>query len=139
MPDDAIVQYSHLAKKAELAARLRQDPSEQQMQIMQMQQQLAMQEAQLQVAKLEAEVQKIQSDAAVNMAKATDMTQIEPQIKVAELQQELQIARENLSLRRDLAGMTKETRENQSQTQAAAKLATTAMNTTQRNGQNTQN
>ena len=36
VPDDAIVQYSHLAQKAELASRLRQDPSEEQMQIMQM-------------------------------------------------------------------------------------------------------
>ena len=99
VPDDAIVQYSHLAKKAELAARLRQDPSEEQMQIMQMQQQLAMQEAQLQVAKLEAEVRKLQSDAAVNIAKTQDMTDIQPQLKVAELQQELQMAQENLQLR----------------------------------------
>ena len=69
IPDDAIVQYSHLAQKAELAARLRQDPSEEQMQMMQMQQQLAMQEAQLQVAKLEAEVRKLQSEAAVNVSR----------------------------------------------------------------------
>ena len=63
VPDDAIVQYSHLAQKAELASRFRQDPSEEQMQLMQMQQQLAMQEAQLQVAKLEAEVRRFQTDA----------------------------------------------------------------------------
>jgi hypothetical protein len=136
VPDDAIVQYSHLAKKAELASRLRQEPSEEQMQVMQMQQQLAMQEAQLQVAKLEAEVRKLQSDTAVNIAKTQEMAEIEPQLKMAELQQELQIAQDNLALRRELAGMTNETRQTQAQTSAAAKLATTAMNTAARNGQN---
>ena len=139
VPDDAIIQYSHLAKKAELAARLRQDPSEEQIQVMQMQQQLAMQGAQLEVAKLEAEVRKLQSDTAVNIAKTQEMAEIEPQLKMAELQQELQIAQENLALRRELAGMTNETRQTQAQTSAAAKLATTAMNTAARNGQNTQN
>lgn len=136
IPDDAIVQYSHLAKKAELASRLRQDPSEEQMQLMAMQQQLAMQEAQLTVAKLEAEVQKLQSDAALNMAKAQDTAETQPVIDMAKLQSELQIARENLALRRELAGMTQQTRESQSQTQAAAKLATTAMNNASKNGQN---
>lgn len=136
IPDDAIVQYSHLHKKAELATRLRNDPSEQQIEIMQMQQQLQMQEAQLQVAKLEAEVRKLQSDAAVNIAKTQEMADINPQLKLAELQQELQIAQENLQLRRELAGMTQQTRQSQAQTQAAAKLATTAMNTAARNGQN---
>ena len=138
VPDDAIVQYSHLAKKAELAARLRQDPSEQQMQIMQMQQQLAMQEAQLQVAKLEAEVRKIQSDAAVNVAKVQDIADVQPQLKAAELQQELQMAQENLQLRRELADLTNNTRQTQAQTSAAAKLATTAMSTAAKKGQPTQ-
>ena len=136
IPDDAIVQYSHLAKKAELAARLRQEPSPEQMQIMQMQQQLAMQEAQLQVAKLEAEVRKLQSEGAVNVAKVQDIADVQPQLRMAELQQELQMAQENLQLRRELADLTNTTRRSQSETQAAAKLATTAMNTTNRTGQN---
>ena len=139
VPDDAIVQYSHLAQKAELASRLRQDPSEEQMQIMQMQQQLAIQEAQLQVAKLEAEVRKLQSEAAVNIAKTQDVSQVQPQLKMAELQQELQMAQDNLELRRELADLTNTTRQSQAQTSAAAKLATTAMNQAGRNGQNTQN
>lgn len=135
IPDDAIVQYSHLAKKQELASRLRQDPSEQQMQLMQMQQQLAIQEAQLQVAKLEAEVMKLQSEAQHNAAKAQDITQIQPQLRVAELQAELQQAQQNLQLRRELADLTNNTRQTQAQTSAAAKLATTAMNTAARKGQ----
>ena len=139
IPDDAIVQYSHLAKKAELAARLRQDPSEEQMQIMQMQQQLAMQEAQLQVAKLEAEVRKLQSEGAMNIAKVQDISEVQPQLRMAELQQELQMAQENLQLRRELANLTNTTRQTQAQTSAAAKLATTAMNTANKNGRNTQN
>ena len=136
IPDDALVQYSHLAKKAELAARLRQEPSPEQMQIMQMQQQLAMQEAQLQVAKLEAEVRKLQSEGAVNVAKVQDIADVQPQLRMAELQQELQMAQDNLQLRRELADLTNTTRRSQSETQAAAKLATTAMNTTNRTGQN---
>ena len=135
IPDDDIVQYSHLAKKQELASRLRQDPSEQQMQLMQMQQQLAIQEAQLQVTKLEAEVMKLQSEAQFNAAKAQDITQIQPQLKVAELQAELQQAQQNLQLRRELADLTNNTRQTQAQTSAAAKLATTAMNTAARKGQ----
>lgn len=136
IPDDAIVQYSHLSKRAELAARLRQEPSPEQMEIIQMQQQLAMQEAQLQVAKLEAEVRKLQSEGAVNVAKVQDIADVQPQLKIAELQQELQMAQDNLQLRRELADLTNTTRRSQSETQAAAKLATTAMNTTNRTGQN---
>ena len=139
IPDDAIVQYSHLAKKAELAARLRQEPSPEQMQIIQMQQQLAMQEAQLNVAKLEAEVRKVQSEGAMNIAKVQDIAEVQPQLRMQELQQELQMARENLQLRRELADLTNTTRRSQSETQAAAKLATTAMSTTNRTGQNSQN
>ena len=139
IPDDAIVQYSHLAQKAELAARLRQDPSPEQMEMMQMQQQLAMQEAQLQVAKLEAEVRKLASDTAVNVSKAQDIADVQPQLRVAELQQELQLAQENLQLRRELSNLTNRTRQTQAQTSAAAKLATTAMNTANKTGQNSQN
>ena len=139
IPDDAIVQYSHLSKRAELAARLRQEPSPEQMQIMQMQQQLAMQEAQLQVAKLEAEVRKLQSEGAVNVAKVQDIADVQPQLRVAELQQELQMAQENLQLRRELSDLTNNTRQAQAQTSAAAKLATTAMQNASKGSRNSQN
>ena len=139
IPDDAIVQYSHLAKKAELAARLRQEPSPEQMQIMQMQQQLAMQEAQLQVAKLEAEVRKLQSEGAINVAKVQDIADVQPQLRMMELQQELQMAQENLQLRRELSDLTNNTRTAQAQTSAAAKLASTAMQNASKASRNSQN
>jgi len=133
IPDDAIIEYSHLSRKGELAKRIRQmtgvDMSEQQMQAAQMQQQAQMMQLELTIQKMQAEVQKLQSEAAVNMSKAQEMTQIDPQLRVAELQQQMDIKMRELELRRELASLTNNTRQQQSQTTAAAKLATTAMNT----------
>ena len=98
------------------------------MQAAQMQQQAQMMQLELTIQKLQAEVQKIQSEAAVNMSKAQDITQIDPQLRVAELQQTMDIKMRELELRRELASLTNQTRQQQSQTTAAAKLATTAMN-----------
>ena len=132
IPDDAIIEYSHLSRKGELAKRIRQltgvEMSEEQMQAAQMQQQAQMMQLELTIQKLQAEVQKIQSEAAVNMSKAQDITQIDPQLRVAELQQTMDIKMRELELRRELASLTNQTRQQQSQTTAAAKLATTAMN-----------
>jgi len=132
IPDDAIVEYSHLSKKEELAKRIRQmtgqePPSEEQAQIQQMQQQMAMQQLQLEIAKLEAEVRKLQSETAVNMAKVQDVAEVQPQLHMAELQTQLESKQRELDLRRELAALTNNTRQNQANTQAAAKLATTAM------------
>jgi len=133
IPDDAIIEYSHLSRNGELAKRIRQmtgvDMSEQQMQAAQMQQQAQMMQLELTIQKMQAEVQKLQSEAAVNMSKAQEMTQIDPQLRVAELQQQMDIKMRELELRRELASLTNNTRQQQSQTTAAAKLATTAMNT----------
>jgi hypothetical protein len=134
IPDDAIIEYSHLNRKEELAKRIRvmtgmEPPTEEQAQIQAMQQQMAMQSLQLEVAKLEAEVQKLQSEAAVNMAKAQD-AQTQPQIQVAEMQGKLEMKNRELDLRRELAALSNQTRQGQTQTTAAAKLATAAMNTT---------
>ena len=132
IPDDAIVEYSHLSRKEELAKRIRQmtgqePPSEEQAQIQQMQQQMAMQQLQLEIAKLEAEVRKLQSETAVNMAKVQDVAEVQPQLHMAELQAQLESKQRELDLRRELAALTNNTRQNQANTQAAAKLATTAM------------
>lgn len=136
IPDDAIIEYSHLSRKGELAKRIRQltgvEMSEEQMQAAQMQQQAQMMQLELTIQKLQAEVQKLQSEAAVNMSKAQEMTQIDPQLRVAELQQQMEIKMRELELRRELASLTNQTRQQQSQTTAAAKLATTAMNSAAR-------
>ena len=65
-------------------------PTEEQAQIQQFQAEMAIRQAQLEVAKLEAEVTRTQSEAALKKAKPQDKTQMDPSIKIAELQTNLQ-------------------------------------------------
>ena len=135
IPDDAIIEYSHLARKGELAKRIRvmtgvEPPTEEQAAAMAQQQEIQMMQIQLEIAKLEAEVKKTQSEAALNVAKAQDVVEVDPQIRMAELETKLKINEEQLQLRRDLAAAANEVRESQSQTSAATKLATTAFQNT---------
>jgi len=131
IPDDAIIEYSHLAKKGELAKRIRmmtgveRTPEQQEMAAVQAQMQ--MQEAQLELAKLQAEVQHINSEAAINIAKVQDVADVEPQMRMQELQAKIQMKMQELELRRELASLTNQTRTNQQETAAAAKIAATAM------------
>lgn len=134
IPDDAIIEYSHLARKQELAKRIRvltgqEPPTPEQAEAMAMQQQMAMQQLQLEIAKLEAEVRKLQSDAAVNMAKVQDMADVQPQLRLTELQSQIDTKMEELQLRRDLADLTNQTRTSQAETNAATRIAATAMQT----------
>jgi hypothetical protein len=131
IPDDLIVEYSHLARKADVAQRIRQmqgmePPTPEQAELLQFQQQAQIQSAQLEVAKLEAEVARLQSETQLNMAKA-EGAQMDPQLKIAELQSKLQTKREELDLRERLSSITNDMRKNQSDTAAAAKLAAAAM------------
>jgi len=131
IPDDIIIEYSHLAKKAEIAERIRQmqgmaPPTEAEAALQQFQAEAAITQTQLEIARLEAEVQNLQSVTQLNMAKAQGEAS-EPQVKVAELQSKLQMKREELDLRERLSGMTNEVRKEQSETTAAAKIATAAM------------
>jgi hypothetical protein len=133
IPDDAIIEYSHLARKGELAKRIRmltgveQSPEQQEMAAIQAQ--MAMQQLQLEIAKLEAEVRKTQSEAAVNLAKVQDVAEVAPQMRMAELQSKLSIKEQELALRRELADLTNRTRTSQSETNAATRIAATAMQT----------
>ena len=61
------------------------------------------------------------------MAKAQDLTELDPQIQIAKLQAEIQMKREELELRRQLSADTNGMRRGQSDTQAAVKMATTAI------------
>jgi hypothetical protein len=135
IPNDLIVRYSHLAKKAEIADRIRQmegtaPPTPEQIQLQQFQMEAQIRQTQLEIARLEAEVTKLQSETALNVAK-TQSTEADPQIKMAELQSKLQTKREELDLRERLSAMTNDIRKGQTETQAAAKLATAAMKPTQ--------
>jgi len=140
IPDDLIVEYSHLARKANIAQRIRQmqgtePPTPEQAQLAQFEMESRIRSTQLEIAKLEAEVKNLESTAQLNMAKAQGEAS-DPQLKVAELQSKIQMKQEELELRERLAGMTNEVRRGQSETQAAAKLATAAMKPTggNRNG-----
>lgn len=132
VPDDAIVEYSHLAKKAELAKRLRvltgqEPPTPEQAEAQAQQQQIQMQMLQLEIAKLEAEGKKLQSEAALNIAKVQDIAEVSPQMRASELQAKMQMNQEQLGLRRELSSETNTIRQSQSETSAATKIATTAM------------
>lgn len=136
IPDDMIVEYSHLARKADIANRIRQmqgtaPPTEQQLQLQQFQMEAQIRQTQLEIAKLEAEVTRLQSETALNVAKAQS-TEADPQIKIAELQSKLQSKREELGLRERLSAMTNDMRKTQSDVTAATKLATAAMKPQQR-------
>lgn len=134
IPDDAIIEYSHLAKKEQLAKRIRmitgveQTPEQQEMSAIH--HQMEMEQLQLTIQKIAAEVQKLQSEAAVNMAKTQDMAEIAPQLKLMELQSELRQKEMELNLRRELADLTNKTRISNQETSAATRIATTAMQQT---------
>ena len=134
IPDDLIVEYSHLARKGEIAQRIRQmqgmePPSEEQAQLMQFQAEAEIRKTQLEIAQMEAEVQRLQSEAALNQAKA-EGTVNDQQIKVADMQSKIQTKREELALRERLSEMTNQVRTGQSETQAASKIAVAAMKPT---------
>ena len=134
IPDDAIIEYSHLAKKGELAKRIRQitgqePPTPEQAEAMAMQQQMAIAKLQLEIAQLEADVRKTQTEAALNVAKVQDMAEVDPQVRIAEMQSKMQMKEQELMLRRELADLTNQTRRDQSETNAATRIAATAMQT----------
>ena len=133
IPDDAIIEYSHLARKGELAKRIRMmtgvEMSEEQQQAAAAQQEIEMQQIQLEIAKMQAEVQKLQSETAVNMAKVQDTADVQPQLRMAELQSKIGMKEQELTLRRELAALTNQTRAQQAETNAATRIAATAMQT----------
>lgn len=142
IPDDMIVEYSHLSRKADIAKRIRimqgmEPPSDEQVQVQQFKMQAEMQKIQLEIAKMEAEVKNLESTTQLNAAKAQGEN-INPRLKAAELESKLTQKREELSLRERLSDMTNQMRKQQSDTQAATKIAAAAMKPTggNSNGQN---
>ena len=131
IPDDLIVEYSHMAKKGEIAQRIRamqgtEPPSEQEAQIQQFQAEAAIRKIQLELTKMEAEVQNIQAQAQLNVAKAQESA-ADPQIKIAELQSKMEMKQQELALRQQLSSLTNDMRKGQTETQAASKIAVEAM------------
>lgn len=134
IPDDLIVEYSHLARKGDIAQRIRmmqgtEPPTPEQAQLQQFQAEAAIRSTQLEIAKLEAEVQQLQSQAELNMAKAQGNA-AEPQLKIADMESKIGLKKEELALRERLAALTNHVRTGQSETQAASKIAVAAMKPT---------
>ena len=134
IPNDMIVEYSHLARKADIADRIRKlegnaPMSEQEAQLQQFRMESQIRSTQLEIAKLEAEVTKLQSETALNAAKV-EQAETEPQLKVAELQSKLQSKREELDLRERLSALTNDMRKQQTDVQAAVKMAAAAVKPT---------
>jgi len=134
IPDDLIVENSHLARKGEIAQRIRimqgtEPPTEAEAQMQQFQAEAAIQTVQLEIGKLEAEIAQLQSMAQLNMAKAQSAG-ADPQLKVAELQSKMAMKQEELGLRERLSAMTNQVRVGQTETQAASKIAVAAMKPT---------
>jgi len=133
IPDDVVVEYSHLARKGELAKRIRmmtgveQTPEQEEMAAMQAE--LAMQQVQLELQKLQAEVEKMQSEAMLNAAKAQGVSQTDPQIRIAELQAKIETKNRELELRRELSALSNSARKEQQDTAAATRIAATVMQT----------
>jgi hypothetical protein len=144
IPDDAIVGYSHLAKKAELAKRLRvrngeEPPTPEQQEAMAQQQQVQMRMLELEIEKLEAENRKIQSEAALNIAKVQDLVEVAPAIREQEMATKKQISDDSLDLRRELGDKSSQSKTEALQTNSATKLATTAFAATKQNDHQTHN
>jgi hypothetical protein len=114
IPDHVIVEYSHLARKQELAELLKgmngfNEPTEEEQQLMQMQQEMQLKAAQLELGKLEGEVMELQARAQLQAAKAESLG-AEEQARMDELEAKIAMKREELQTRIQLAMLTAQSR-----------------------------
>ena len=113
IPDYRVVEYSHLAQKRDIAEEVKQlaglaAPSEEEMAMQQQMQDYQIRQIELELANLEAEMQQKQASATLDMAKAeelgTDGTIFQKAMQ--DLQAKVQLKREELQVRLQLAGIT---------------------------------
>lgn len=133
IPDDRIVEYSHLAQKKELANELRElqgrgELSEEEQRAIQLSQMVQQQLMLLEVERAGAEVMKLEAEAS-KLANEADMIEgglssPDMQMRLNDLQVKLQIAREGLQLRRDLAQLSATSGLDKTVLQARGKLMT---------------
>ena len=132
IPDHIIVRYSRLADREEVAEQLAElagqsEPTEQELEMMQMRQQLEIQTAQAELEKLQSEVEEIQSRAQLNTAKATQheggMDSPDNSLRLQELESKIQMKREELQTRLRLAQMTHSAGREKQMAQGAVQLA----------------
>ena len=129
IPDYRVVEYSHLAQKRDIAEEVKQlaglaAPSEEEMAMQQQMQDYQIRQIELELANLEAEMQQKQASATLDMAKAeelgTDGTIFQKAMQ--DLQAKVQLKREELQVRLQLAGITAKTRVQDSMTRTAVSL-----------------
>lgn len=134
IPDTVIIRHSNLAERDTIADEVQKlmgqaEPTEQEVQLMQMQQELAIQTAQGELKKLMAQAENFQSATALNVAKASQLAGGEnsPTIDLERDRLESQIAlkREELQTRVALAQLTHNARAQGDQLRTAADLART--------------
>ena len=137
IPDDRIIEYSHLARKDELAEESRQasgrgKQSEEQQAQAQWQQDIQKRLMEAEVAAAEANVGKINAEMQLAQAKAMSEGQDDAvdgsaahDMKLEELQVKLTNAREMLQLRRDMAEMSHTSQSNLKMLDTKSKIAQT--------------
>ncbi|WP_052321206.1 hypothetical protein [Pseudomonas fluorescens] len=134
IPDTVIIRHSNLAERDSIADAVEKllgqaEPSEQEVQMMQMQQQLAIQTTQAELQKLMAQAENFQSATALNVAKASQLAGGEraPTMDLERDRLESQIAlkREELQTRIALAQLTHQARAQGEQLRTATDLART--------------
>jgi len=126
IPDDAIIEYSHLQRKGELAKRIRMitgvEQSPEQQEAAQIQQQIQMEQVKLEMQKLQSEAANLQAQAMLAAAKASDI-ETTPEKEMAELEARMEIKRQELDVRMQLAELSATQKEQASETQSTTKIA----------------
>ena len=126
IPDDAIIEYSHLQRKGELAKRIRMltgvEQSPEQQEAAQMQQQIQMEQVKLELQKLQSESANLQAQAMLATAKANDI-ETTPEKEMAELEARMELKRQELDVRMQLAELSATQKEQVSETQSTTKIA----------------
>ncbi len=133
IPDDRIVEYSHLARKDQLAEEIRKNEgrgelTEAQAAQIEFEQRVQSELMMLEVRKGEAEVLKLEAEAEKIAAEAEQkdggLDSPEFRIKIAQIEAQIQIAREGNELRRALANLSATSRLDQSVLTTRGKLLT---------------
>lgn len=126
IPDDAIIEYSHLQRKGELAKRIRMltgvEQSPEQQEAAQMQQQIQMEQVKLELQKLQSEAANLQAQAMLATAKANDI-ETTPEKEMAELEARMTLKRQELDVRMQLAELSATQKQQTSENQATTKIA----------------
>ena len=130
IPDDLVIEYSQLHRKAELSKMIRQmqgrEQTPEQQQISEMQKQMALQSMQLELAKLEAEVQKLAADAALQNAKAR-AEGVSPEIDLHKIETDLQRRQQELATRLQMSQMGRNAQLQQAELSSSTKMAQEAI------------